>query len=694
MIGGDTPTGAPPGRNEPQRGAARIEPGGREAIGIVNALLARVLGIAAGTGPPNLFTTLGRHRALLRRWLWFAGGLMPGGRLPRSDTELVILRVAHRARCAYEWRHHARIARRAGIDRAGVERVRQGPDAPGWSPRQRLLLAATDELLDARAIGDDTWAELARLLTDEELIELCMLVGHYEMLAMTINTLRIQPDEPRRARGRRGLGPVTVLVALGAMAGAPTTGPASASTGDSTLRISASPALEPGFQPGAHDYVSRCHRRRLRVTVAAPAGNSASIDGHRLPSGMTSRRLHKATDESTVVSVRNGKRTDSYHIRCLPPAFPSWRVRVAGRPRAGWYVASPSPYDVRGYVTIFDRHGAPVWWMPGGNRGVTVIPPDRIAFVCCMVWADPFTVWRFDGTPVGTVAATGPGIQTDDHDLDQLPNGDFLVLGTQERSGIDLSRFGGPRSATVVDGVVQEVAPDGRVVWSWTTAGHIPLSATGRWYRLQVLHMQVLRDYEWGYDLVHLNSVEPYGSDILISSRHTDAIYAVDRSTGAIDWKLGGTRTSRSLKVVGDPHPRELFGGQHDARVLPDGTITVHDNGTGLHRHPRALRIAIDAVHRQASVLEVVPALRFHGISWCCGSARRLPGGHWVISWGGRSRFAEVTPSGRPVVEFDLDPGESSFRVLPIPAGQLSAARLRAGMDAIASARLRGRAAP
>jgi AhpD family alkylhydroperoxidase len=175
----------------------RVAPGDRHAIGLVNTLLTRAIGRVAGTGPPNVFTTLARHRRLFRRWLWFAGALMPGGRLPRADTELVILRVADRCHCAYEWHHHERLAARAGLDRVAIERVRHGPEAEGWSPRQRLLLQAVDELHEHRELGDDTWEGLAALLADEEIIELCMLAGHYEMLAMTINSLRVQPDARR-----------------------------------------------------------------------------------------------------------------------------------------------------------------------------------------------------------------------------------------------------------------------------------------------------------------------------------------------------------------------------------------------------------------------------------------------------------------------------------------------------------------
>jgi AhpD family alkylhydroperoxidase len=167
-------------------------------LGPVNYAIARVAGRVTGGAPPNVFTTLGRHRRLFRRWLWFAGALMPGGRLPRAETELVILRVAHDTGCEYEWGHHERLGRRAGLGDEEIARVREGPAAPGWSERQALLLRAADEMHEQGRIGTGLWAELAREYDEVLLIELCMLIGHYEMLAMTLNTLEIEPErEPR-----------------------------------------------------------------------------------------------------------------------------------------------------------------------------------------------------------------------------------------------------------------------------------------------------------------------------------------------------------------------------------------------------------------------------------------------------------------------------------------------------------------
>jgi AhpD family alkylhydroperoxidase len=158
----------------------------------VATVIARIAGRVTRTGPPNIFTTLARHRRLFLPWLFFAGRLMPRGRLPRSDTELVILRVAHRCGCEYEWSHHEPMGRRVGLSAEDIARVRDG--AEGFSGRHALLLRAVDELHDTRDISDQTWDGLRAELSDVELIELCMLAGHYEMLAMTLNALRVEVD--------------------------------------------------------------------------------------------------------------------------------------------------------------------------------------------------------------------------------------------------------------------------------------------------------------------------------------------------------------------------------------------------------------------------------------------------------------------------------------------------------------------
>jgi len=177
----------------------RVAPARRSELGFVNSVLTGLSARVAGTTRPlNLFTTVGRHRSLFRRWLVFAAALMPGGRLPRTDTELIILRVAQRTGAGYEAAHHRRIGRRVGLTTAEIDAVaRDDLSAGPWSPRRLALLTAVDELHDESAISDTTFAALRGELSDNDLIELCMLAGHYSMVAGLINSLRIAPDRLR-----------------------------------------------------------------------------------------------------------------------------------------------------------------------------------------------------------------------------------------------------------------------------------------------------------------------------------------------------------------------------------------------------------------------------------------------------------------------------------------------------------------
>jgi alkylhydroperoxidase family enzyme len=115
----------------------------------------------------------------------------------------VILRVAYNCRSRYEWIQHRALARVAGVDEGSLDRVALGPQAEGWTPRQQAMLAAADELHRDRVIGPDTWQTLREHLAPPSLIELCALVGHYEMTAMTLNSLGVQVEPPALALERR-----------------------------------------------------------------------------------------------------------------------------------------------------------------------------------------------------------------------------------------------------------------------------------------------------------------------------------------------------------------------------------------------------------------------------------------------------------------------------------------------------------
>lgn len=150
-------------------------------------------GVTVAGSEANIFTTVVRAEGLTRRWLPFGGKLL-NGKLPARDRELLILRTAWNCRAEYEWAQHVALARAAGLTDAEIARVPTGTEA-GWDERDRVLLDAADELHAAWCVSERTWQALTGLYDEQQLIELPMLVGHYHMVAMTLNTLGVALDD-------------------------------------------------------------------------------------------------------------------------------------------------------------------------------------------------------------------------------------------------------------------------------------------------------------------------------------------------------------------------------------------------------------------------------------------------------------------------------------------------------------------
>lgn len=165
-------------------------------------------------GDLNLFATLAHHPRLLKRWSAFGGVLLYRGELPERERELLILRTAWNCRAGYEWGQHVRIGLGAGLTRDEIDAIAAfdlgaDPAAGGsWSADDAALLRAADELHRDARIGDATWAVLAARWSAAQLIELCMLVGQYHLVAFTLNSLGVSREDgveglpPRAAEGR------------------------------------------------------------------------------------------------------------------------------------------------------------------------------------------------------------------------------------------------------------------------------------------------------------------------------------------------------------------------------------------------------------------------------------------------------------------------------------------------------------
>jgi hypothetical protein len=464
----------------------------------------------------------------------------------------------------------------------------------------------------------------------------------------------------------------------------------------SAIQISVSPALTPNFDPAIHDYVVNCASGpEVQFTAQGEGANIALLYGN---GGLIDRPLPIPVNYLQRTFPLNpgqrfhfviGGQTSEYSVRCLPGDFPHLSVETgSSAPQAEWYVFSPSIGASTSYVILTDAHGTPVWWKAQADATVLdakILGPSQIAWTTLTPYGanGQYFIHDFDGNVLNTING-----DIDDHELAVTPAGTYLVIHDVKRACppdcADLSPWGGSAQAPVIGAEILELDRNSNVLWKWRTRDHIALSETGDtgWLASAV------------NDIIHMNAIEPDGTDgLFFSARHLNAIYHVTKSTGAVDWKIGGTVRPESLAVIGDVRPTAIgstgqaLSGQHDVRLWSDGTVSVHDNGTLVGRPPYIVRYKIDTTNRTAEVVEEVQDPRYPS-SFCCGSARRLAGGHWLVQWGGAPYVSELDSSGNPVLTIHYNSGPAfSYRAVAVASGQVSAVTLRDGMDAMAAGR-------
>jgi len=143
---------------------------------------------------PNVLAVLLHHPALAGPWLAYNGVLLGRPSIEPRHRELMILRVAWRARADYEWLQHVRLGKQLGITDEEILAISRGGPDDRWTPLEADLLAATDQLLDHHRIDDPTWARLAESFDERQLVELVFVVGTYSCLAMAFNSFGLELD--------------------------------------------------------------------------------------------------------------------------------------------------------------------------------------------------------------------------------------------------------------------------------------------------------------------------------------------------------------------------------------------------------------------------------------------------------------------------------------------------------------------
>ena len=160
----------------------------------VRELLEPTRGGVGGGAVLNIFATLAHHPKLLKRWNVFGNHVLFKSSLPARDREILILRIGWLWQAEYEWGQHVVIGKRVGLSDEDIERIRTGPDAPGWDPFEAALVRAADELHADAFVSDATWKSLAERYETRQLMDVVFTVGQYTVVSMALNTFGVQLD--------------------------------------------------------------------------------------------------------------------------------------------------------------------------------------------------------------------------------------------------------------------------------------------------------------------------------------------------------------------------------------------------------------------------------------------------------------------------------------------------------------------
>jgi hypothetical protein len=310
---------------------------------------------------------------------------------------------------------------------------------------------------------------------------------------------------------------------------------------------------------------------------------------------------------------------------------------------------------------IFDESGQLIWFDP--------MPPETAA--------TNLQVQQFEGKPVLTWwqgyippqgfgqgeeiifnshyrlvdrVLAGNGYKADLHDFHLLAN-DTAILTAFSPIDCDLSSLGGPRGGAVTDTLYQELdLRTGLVRREWHDLDHVPLSAS--------YSSGVTATDEWPFDYFHINSIDQESNGTtLISSRNTWALYELNTASGQITSTIGGRNSSVTMNYG----TRTAY--QHDASVLPNGDISVFDNGATPAIHPQS-RALIESINHTANTASVVNQYE-HSKALSAGSqgnVQTLANGDLFVGWGAEPYFSEYNASGQLLFDAHMHGSYQDYR--------------------------------
>ncbi|MDP8207195.1 MAG: aryl-sulfate sulfotransferase [Candidatus Electryonea clarkiae] len=371
--------------------------------------------------------------------------------------------------------------------------------------------------------------------------------------------------------------------------------------------------------------------------------------------GQVNKNIPVLNGKKPMIRPNSENELDEYD---LPYDFPSIEVITTNNPADGYRLLNrrSSIGDFGSYMIFIDESGEVVFY----KRMINEVKNIEKQFNGMITWYDTgLSKYYAMDTTYTTIDSfeCGNGYTTDWHELRVLEN-EHAFLISYDLQLIDMSEIveDGNPDATVIGLIIQELDEDHEVIFQWRS-----------WDYYDIFDINDIFDLtEFVIDYVHGNSLEiDEDGSILISARHMDEITKINGNTGEIIWRFSGE--NNEFEFIDDDRG---FSFQHDIRRLPNGNITLFDNGV-LHEPPysRSLEYQLDENNLTATLVWEYSNIDGR-LSIAMGSTQRLQNGNNLICWGSMegeidstSGWIEINPEGEVAFEIRYEVEEITYRV-------------------------------
>lgn len=153
-------------------------------------------GIFRGADSNPVLLTFAHHPKLADLFSQFNIHLLSTSTLPVKLRQIAIMRTAWICKAAYMWSSHLNTSIRCGLQPDMFRPIQVGAEDPYFTPFERVVIRATEELVNDRKISDASWSALTEKWNNQQMLDFLFTVGAYVTVAGVMRSTGVQrnPD--------------------------------------------------------------------------------------------------------------------------------------------------------------------------------------------------------------------------------------------------------------------------------------------------------------------------------------------------------------------------------------------------------------------------------------------------------------------------------------------------------------------